>query len=66
MRMQDNELARCLLDVRQKINLYKAQQSCDEHADMLVDVAWELEEEEEMTAMTRLYKGQLVTFLKLV
>ena len=58
MRIQDNQLARDLLEVRKKINVYKAQQSCDEHAEMLDDVACELEEEEELTAMTRLYKGR--------
>ena len=57
MRVQDNQLARSLLEVRRQINRYKAQQSCDKHAEMLDDVAVELEEEEEMTAMTRLYKG---------
>jgi len=55
MRVQDNSLAHQLLEVRRKMNLMKME---EEHACMIDDVTWELEEEEEETnAMTRLYKA---------
>ena len=56
MRFEDNELARKLLLIRKKINLVKAQKSCDEHASMIDDVEWEIEEEGELTG---LYKGEI-------
>ena len=62
MRVQDNSLAHQLLEVRRKMNLMKME---EEHAYMIDDVTWELEEEEEETnAMTRLYKGLLLELEK--
>jgi len=55
MRVQDNSLAHQLLEVRRKMNLLKME---EEHACMIDDITWELEEEEEETsAMTRLYEA---------
>uniref|UniRef100_H2XQA8 Uncharacterized protein n=1 Tax=Ciona intestinalis TaxID=7719 RepID=H2XQA8_CIOIN len=53
MRIEDNKLARKLLDVRSEMNLVRAQKSCAEHADMLDDVTIELEEEEELTGLIK-------------
>lgn len=53
MRIEDNRLARKLLDVRSDLNLVRAQQSCQEHAEMLDDVTYELEEEEEITGLIK-------------
>uniref|UniRef100_H2ZHL8 Uncharacterized protein n=1 Tax=Ciona savignyi TaxID=51511 RepID=H2ZHL8_CIOSA len=53
MRIEDNKLARKLLDVRSELTQVRAQKSCEEHADMLDDVAIELEEEEELTGLIK-------------
>jgi len=53
MRIEDNKLARKLLDVRSELTVVRAQQSCLEHAEMLDDVAYELEEEEEVTGLIK-------------
>ena len=61
MRVQDNSLAHQLLEVRRKMNLLKME---EEHACMIDDITWELEEEEEETsAMTRLYEGSLLDLI---
>ncbi|XP_039254938.2 uncharacterized protein LOC120331839 [Styela clava] len=46
MRIEDNKLARKLLDARTEINLIRVRQSCDAHAEMLDDVTYELEEDD--------------------
>lgn len=51
MRMEDNKLARKLLDARSEINIIKAQQSCDAYADVIDDVTYELEEEDMMPGL---------------
>lgn len=56
MRIQDNRLARHLLETRNHMNILKLTQSCDKHAEMLDDVAYELEEEDMLTG---LIKGSL-------
>nr|CAB3262835.1 uncharacterized protein LOC100183949 [Phallusia mammillata] len=53
MRIEDNKLARKLLDVRSDLNLVRAQQSCQEHAEMIDDVTYEMEEEEEITGLIK-------------
>nr|XP_039254917.1 uncharacterized protein LOC120331825 [Styela clava] len=53
MRIQDNNLARQLLDGRHDLVQLRAQKTCDEHATMLDDFTWELELEEELTEQLR-------------
>ena len=53
MRIEDNKLARKLLDIRSEMTLLRAQCSCQEHADMLDDVTFELLEEEELTGLIK-------------
>ena len=53
MRIEDNKLARKLLDIRSEMNLMRAHLCCQEHAIMLDDVTYELLEEEELTALIK-------------
>ena len=53
MRIEDNKLARKLLDIRSEMNVVRAQCSWQEHEDMLDHVAFELEEEEELTGLIK-------------
>lgn len=53
MRIEDNRLARHLLETRSQMNILKLTQSCDKHAEMLDDVAYELEEEDMLPGLIK-------------
>lgn len=63
MRIEDNKLARKLLNIRSEMNVVRAQWSCQEHADMLDYVAIELEEEEELTGLIKGDSIYIVSYL---
>jgi len=48
MRLEDRTLARKLLNIRQNMNRTKAALTCQEHAEMLDNFTWEIEEEKEL------------------
>ncbi|CAK8697329.1 unnamed protein product [Clavelina lepadiformis] len=48
MRLEDHRIARKLLNIREELNRQKATEICNEHAAMLDDFSWQIEEEEEL------------------
>lgn len=53
MRIQDNNIARQLLEKRHELVEARAQKTCDEYATMLDDFTWELELEDELSEQLR-------------
>ena len=52
MRNQDELLARKLLSIRHDIHQLKLQKSCEEHQEMLEDVAMEMEEFSQLSVIS--------------
>nr|XP_002123421.1 protein FAM167A [Ciona intestinalis] len=48
MRMEDHTISRKLLDIREEMKRMRVNQMCDEHAAMLDDFSWEIDEEEHL------------------
>lgn len=53
MRIQDNAIARSLLERRQEVLQAKAVTTCDQHATMIDDYSWELEKEDDIAEQLR-------------
>lgn len=53
MRIEDHKLAHNFLETRSAMNLMRAKRSCDEHADMLDDLTYEMEEEDGLPGLVK-------------
>lgn len=56
MRIHDNALARKLLEKRQEFLEVKAVKTCDQHASMIDDYSWQLEQEDDIADLLRCEK----------
>uniref|UniRef100_H2Z8Y1 Uncharacterized protein n=1 Tax=Ciona savignyi TaxID=51511 RepID=H2Z8Y1_CIOSA len=48
MRMEDHTISRKLLDIRENMKRIRVNQMCEEHAAMLEDFSWQIDEEEDL------------------